>query len=336
MATLIGTAKGVFVCETDGVCAPAGGIEERGVRHLGRVDGQVFAGADDGLYRSADGGRSWQPSGLSGWSVWDLQAAPDDRGTLCAVTEPAALFVSRDGGHAWVEVESFRRAPGADQWCVPLTPPQPGRARTLVIDREQPDRWLVGVEVGGVIATEDGGRSWTSARPGGNPDIHVMVSPPVDPRVIFASTGFGRIDQREPMERRIAGMFRSDDRGKTWRFLWQGVEPPYTRPLCIDPRPPHAVTVGTSPTAFSSIRDAGGARAVLYQSTDGGESWRSLGDAAHSPSPAIFHAVAPDPARAGAVVVGTETGEVWRVTPEAEWTLVARHLPMVQALLPVT
>lgn len=335
MTTLIGTANGVFVCQAAGACAPARGMGARGVRYLGRVDGQAFAGADDGLYRSEDGGRSWQPSGLSGRVVWDLQAAPGDGRTLYAVTEPAALFVSRDGGHAWVEVESFRRAPGAERWCVPLTPPQPGRARTLVIDRERPDRWLVGVEVGGVIATEDGGRSWTAALPGGNPDIHVMVSLPADPGVIFVSTGFGRIDQREPREGRIAGMFRSDDRGKTWRFLWQGVEPPYTRPLCIDPRPPHAVTVGSSPSAFSSIRDVGGARAVLHQSTDGGASWRSLGDAAHSPSPAIFHAVAPDSARAGAVVVGTETGEVWRVIPEAGWTLLARDLPMVQALLPM-
>jgi hypothetical protein len=43
--------------------------------------------------------------------------------------------------------------------------------------------------------------------------------------------------------------------------------------------------------------------------------------------------VAPDPARAGAVLVGTETGEVWRVTPEAGWTLLARDVPMVQALV---
>src|SRR5439155_1704512 len=115
--------------------------------------------------------------------------------------------------------------------------------------------WCVGVEVGGVVLTEDGGRSWTFNMPGGNPDLHNIVAKPDEPGVLFASTGFGRIDRSEPMEKRIAGMFRSDDHGKTWRFQWTGMTPPYTRPLCIDPRPPHPVTVGSSPTAFSSAEE---------------------------------------------------------------------------------
>ena len=87
--------------------------------------------------------------------------------------------------------------------------------------------------------------------------------------------------------------------------------------------------------AFSSIRDQGGAQAVLYQRDDTRDTWRSLGDAAHSPSAANFHAVAPDPEVTSGVLVGTETGEVWRVSPEAKWTLLTADLPMVQALLPL-
>jgi photosystem II stability/assembly factor-like uncharacterized protein len=111
--------------------------------------------------------------------------------------------------------------------------------------------------------------------------------------------------------------------------------PPYTRPLCIDSRHPCAVTVGSSPTAFSAAKDAGGAKAMLFQSVDGGETWRSLGDADHSPSRAQFHAVAPHPDAAGHVLAGTDTGELWRVSPEARWTLMARGLPMVQSILPL-
>jgi photosystem II stability/assembly factor-like uncharacterized protein len=95
------------------------------------------------------------------------------------------------------------------------------------------------------------------------------------------------------------------------------------------------VTVGSSPTAFSAFKDDGGAKAMLFQSVDGGETWRSLGDTAHSPSPAQFHAVAPDPDAAGHVLAGTDTGELWRVSPEARWTLVAKGLPQVQSILPV-
>jgi hypothetical protein len=186
-----------------------------------------------------------------------------------------------------------------------------------------------------VVLSEDGGRTWTMNRPGGNPDLHNIVAKPDEPGVLFASTGFGRIDRSEPMEQRIAGMFRSDDHGKSWHFQWKGLTPPYTRPLCIDPRRPHAVTVGSSPTAFSAAKDEGGAKAMLFQSIDGGETWRSLGDAAHSPSRAQFHAVAPDPDAAGHVLTGTDTGELWRVSPEARWTLVAQGLPQVQSILPL-
>ena len=103
-------------------------------------------------------------------------------------------------------------------------------------------------------------------------------------------------------------------------------------PLVIDPRYPYAVTIACAPTAFASYKDEDGAKAMLYQSTDGGETWRSLGDEAHSPSAANFHGLTPDPQTSGGVIVGTDTGEVWRVTPDARWTKLASGLPMVQAV----
>jgi photosystem II stability/assembly factor-like uncharacterized protein len=303
------------------------------VRYLGRNESDLLAGSDAGVLRSGDGGHTWKPSGIADRFVWDIVRSPHDPRVLHAVTEPTGLFESRDGGYAWTEIESFRTAPGFDTWCLPATPPRPARARTVVFDPGTPARRWVGVEVGGVVRTDDGGASWTCTLPGGNPDIHMIVRDPARPGVLFASTGFGRIDQSEPMGQRIAGVFRSDDGGVTWGYRWKGISPPYTRPLCVDQRPPHVVTVAAAPTAFSSFRDEGGAKAMLFQSADGGETWRSLGDAAHSPSAANFHAVIPDPGRIGGVLVGTDTGEVWGVTPDATWTLRASALPMVQALL---
>jgi photosystem II stability/assembly factor-like uncharacterized protein len=324
---IVGTAQGIFVVDAaGGGSSPS--LAGPSVRHVSRANGRCLAGSAAGIFRSGDGGRTWQASGIGDREIWDATAAPGDPETLYAVTEPAGVFLSRDAGASWTEVVAFRRAPGFDQWCA-------GRARTIVIDRQNPDRWCIGVEVGGVLLTEDGGRSWTCSIPGGNPDLHNIVAKPDEPGALFASTGFGRLDASEPMEKRIAGMFRSDDHGKTWRYQWTGMTPPYTRPLCIDPRPPHAVTVGSSPTAFSSYNDAGGARAVLFQSADGGETWRSLGDADHSPSAAQIHAVTADPETSGGVLVGTDTGEVWRVRPDARWTRVAQGLPMVQSILPL-
>jgi len=33
--------------------------------------------------------------------------------------------------------------------------------------------------------------------------------------------------------------------------------------------------------------------------------------------------------------VGTDTGEVWRVSPNKEWTLLVSGLPAVQSVLPL-
>jgi len=331
MDFLAGTGAGIFA---GGPSSPAHGLGEHGVRHLSMIGGDFFAGASDGVYRSADG-RSWTRVGADGKEVWDVGHVPGDDRTVYAGTQPAHIFASHDGGSSWAEMESFLKAPGAATWCLPGTPPPSARARTLVFDATDSNRFHVGIEVGGVASSEDGGQSWTVSLPGGNPDIHVMVAHPTKPGVIFATTGFGRIDNSEPHEKRIAGTFRSDDSGRTWTYLWKDIKPPYTRPICIDPRAPHPITVACAPTAFSSIKNDGGALAMLYRSDDDGASWRSLGDAAHSPSAANFLSVTVDMSRLGSVLVGTETGEVWRVSPDAAWTRLADGMPPVQALLAV-
>jgi len=94
--------------------------------------------------------------------------------------------------------------------------------------------------------------------------------------------------------------------------------------------------VGSSPTAFSAFKDEGGAKAMLFQSVDGGETWRSLCDPAHSPSAANFHGLVPDPAAAGGVLVGTDTGEIWRVSDGGEWTRLGSALPAVLSILPLS
>ena len=73
----------------------------------------------------------------------------------------------------------------------------------------------------------------------------------------------------------------------------------------------------------------GRARAIV------GRSWRSLADAGHSPSAANIHGLTVDPTTPGGALVGTDTGEVWRVSPDAEWELLAADLPAVLSLLTI-
>jgi hypothetical protein len=330
MEFVVGTSGGVFVGASR---RPSDGIDERGVRHLGQVGNDLFAGAADGVYRSGDGGRSWTRSGVEGSEVWNVAAASDESRTLYASTQPAHLYASRDGGDTWLEVDTFLQVPGAERWCVPNNP-QGARALALAFDPFNPRQLWVGVEVGGVVASDDGGAHWSVTQPGGNADVHVLAVHPGRSGVVYATTGYGRNDD-QPMDSRMAGLYRSEDGGKAWRHLGATMQPHYTRPICIDPRPPHALTVPCAPDVRSSIKDPGGAQSVLYRSDDDGETWRSLGDAQHSPSAARITAVTPDAERRGGVLAGTETGEVWRVAPDATWTQLTEGLPTVQTLLAI-
>ncbi len=324
---LAGTTKGVFVIDDVGSTQT---LEARHVRDLVNVDGRLFAGSAGGLFTSEDGGKTWAGPQLAGREVWQIRAASDGR--LYASTEPAALFRSDDGGATWDEITTFAALPEAERWCVPVEPPLPGRARALVIDENDPDRIWVGVEVGGVARSTDGGQSWTVDLPGDNPDIHMMFAHPAEPGVLFISTGYGRFDGVAEELEGNAGVFRSDDYGESWQYAWKGVVPRYSRPLCIDRRDPYSVTVASAPTAFSHYKDDGGAHAALYRSDDHGQSWRSLCDGAHSPSPVNFHGLIADPDNVGGVLVGTDTGEVWQVSDDAKWTELGSGLPLVWSL----
>jgi photosystem II stability/assembly factor-like uncharacterized protein len=327
MQILAGTSRGVFSIEPETTRRV---LECRGVRDLVELEDRTFAGTGAGLYASDDAGESWDLVGLEDREVWQTRSSPD--GALYAGTQPAGLFKSLDQGSSWQEIESFSNAPEASQWCIPVTPVRPGQARALVIDANNPKRLWVGVEVGGIMRSEDGGESWSLNLPGDNPDLHMMYAHPENSNVLFASTGYGRLDGVADMIEGNAGVFRSDDGGQNWKYVWRGITPRYSRPMCIDPRPPYALTIASAPTAFSSYKEDGGAQAMIFRSEDQGESWRSLCDEEHSPSPTNFHGLTTDAECVGGIVVGTDNGEVWRVSNDGQWQCLAQGLPAVLSL----
>jgi len=330
MTVIAGTSKGVFRIDDVDTAKVLGC---RGVRDLAIVGSKIFAGTGAGVFVSQDRGRSWSGGKLTDREVWQTRGAAD--GAIYASTQPAGLFRSENDGDQWNEVRSFAELPEADRWCVPVSPKLPGRARALVLDAADARRIWVGVEVGGIARSTDGGGSWQFGLPGDNPDLHMMCAHPADPTVLFASTGYGRLDGVAQMIEGNAGVFRSDDAGVTWKYVWKGITPRYSRPMCIDPRPPFGLTVASAPTAFSSFKDDDGAEAMLFRTNDRGESWRSICDPAHRPSRENIHGLAPDPENPGGVVIGTDTGEVWRVSDDASWGLVGEGMPAVLAVLPL-
>ena len=99
---------------------------------------------------------------------------------------------------------------------------------------------------------------------------------------------------------------------------------------------PGGIAKGKIRSEDTRCSKGGGARAMLYRTEDGGETWRSLCDPEHSPSAANFHGLVPDPSAAGGVLVGTDTGEVWRVSNAGAWTRVGAGMPSVLSILPLS
>lgn len=327
MILCAGTSHGVFMI-ADAEASQV--LESRGVRELTRANGRLFAGTGDGLYASDDEGASWRASGLGGREVW--QVRDNGAGRIYAGTAPTGLFVSDDSGDTWTEIPALAELAEAGGWCIPTEPPVAARARALVVAG---DRLWVGVEVGGIAVSEDAGASWSMVLPGNNPDLHMMFAHPQAIQTLYASTGYGRLDGVAEMVEGNAGVFRSEDGGATWAYAWRGITPRYSRPMCVDHRAPYGLTVASAPTAFSNYRQKDGAGAMLFRSEDGGESWRTLCDEPHSPSAANFHGLTVDPEVPGGVLVGTDTGEVWRVGNDAEWALCGDGMPAVLSLAAV-
>jgi photosystem II stability/assembly factor-like uncharacterized protein len=327
---IVGTREGAYIVDQAGSQGTAEVLTGQSVLSLCQANGSILAGTENGIFRSADGS-SWQASGCDGREIRAIAATSSD---IYAGTRPAALYRSVDGGCSWSEVESLTKIPGSEEWGLPGDPTA-SRALAIVFDSAEPSRFWVGVEVGGIMETRDGGATWQAGLAGQNPDIHALARDPGRSNVLYATTGFGRTGPGgAPETQSRAGTYRSDDGGASWRYIWLDLEHRYTRPSCVDARAPYAVTVASAPTFRSSYRDAEGAQSMLYQSTDGGDTWSPLGDAMHSPSVANLTAVAPAD-ESGSVLVGTDSGEVWRVSTSSDWTLLATGLPHVQVLLPL-
>src|SRR4051794_33916352 len=101
--TYIGTTGGAFRLR-DGALEPLGLEAERVSAIHAWHDGEaatVLAGTyGNGLFRSADGGRTWSRAqdGLTASAFRFLMPDPGHPGALLAGTEPARVFRSEDGG----------------------------------------------------------------------------------------------------------------------------------------------------------------------------------------------------------------------------------------------
>ena len=129
------------------------------------TDGErVLVGArGTGARLSSDGGRTWECVPLQERDVLSVAISAAD-GALYAGTEPSRVFVSRDGGD-WTELDALQKIPSRGRWSFPPRP-WTHHVRWIAPDPHVSERLLVGIELGGVMYSEDTAAASPTTGPG--------------------------------------------------------------------------------------------------------------------------------------------------------------------------
>ena len=190
---------------------------------------RVYAGTQEaGVLVSTNAGVSWESAGLGEVPIKSLAASPHQPGTVFAGCKPVSLYVSRDGGGSWEELEAIRRA-RKWWWFSPAEPPEwRAYVQALAISPSDPNVLLAGIELGGVLRSEDGRRAWSDHRKGAQHDCHTMTFHTTNGKWVYEGGG--------------GGPALSRDGGKTWQQPKQGLGMVYGWSVAADPTRPRSGT----------------------------------------------------------------------------------------------
>jgi photosystem II stability/assembly factor-like uncharacterized protein len=261
----------------------------------------VFAGLrEHGLRRTRDAGRTWQDVELPQPGVFSVAVSAAD-GAVYAGCEPSQLFRSDDGGDSWRELEALLDLPSRPTWSFPPRP-WTSHVRWIAPSPHEAALLLVGIELGGLMRSEDGGESWEDHRPGAQPDVHSLAWHPADAARAYEAGG--------------GGAAWSFDAGESWRPADEGRDRHYTWSVAPDPEDSDRwfVSASTGPFAAHGGRDA---QARIFR-WEGGGPWRALDGGLPEPLTAMPYALVHADGRLfaglsdGRIFETADRGESWR------------------------
>jgi photosystem II stability/assembly factor-like uncharacterized protein len=253
--------------------------------------GAAYCGSrGTGVWKSDDAAATWRRLDFPQPDVFSLAVGPLD-GTVYAGCEPSALYRSGDGGETWEELAALRSLPSAPTWSFPPRP-WTSHVRWIAPSPHDPGRLLVGIELGGLMLSEDAGETWHDHRPGAQPDVHSLAWHP---------SALGRA-----YEAGGGGAAWSFDGGSTWRPADEGRDRHYTWAVAADSEDPDRWYVSASTGPMQAHRP-GHAQAVLYRWSGDGP-WEPLDGGLPRPLDAMPYALLALP---GKLIAGLADGRIY-------------------------
>ena len=218
-------------------------------------------GYGDGVYRSLDGGSTWENMGLKeSEHIGMIRIDPRDsdviyvaaQGPLWSGGGDRGLFKSTDGGKSWNNVLSGGEYTGVNE--VHLDPRNPDVVYAAKHQRLRTVAALInGGPESGIFKSTDGGQTWrelTNGIPAEDKGKIGLAISPIDPDVVYATIELGA---------RKGGFWRSTDAGGSWEkrsdYLSGGTGPHYYQEIFASP---HKLDRVYQMDAMLHISDDGG------------------------------------------------------------------------------
>jgi len=270
----------------------------------------------DGIYKTTDGGKSWNKMGLEKSDrIASIQIDPKNPntvyvgvlGALWGDSQERGVYKTTDGGKTWNKILYVNEKTGCSELVL-----DPTNSSVLYASFWEFRRTAFSFNSGGMNSalykSTDGGATWNKIHngfPTGQLGRIAVTIAPSKPSIVYA------VIESEKAENK--GIYRSEDGGASWKFLngdfGLTVRPFYFSKIVVDPKNPEVVVKAG---LFGSI------------SRDGGKTFKNLG--AMHPD---IHDISFDPNNSDKVFVATDGG-LYRSLNGGTTMEIIENLPLSQ------